>query len=207
MLHAGNNTINFSFRQAGGSGFSHHFMYDYIRLELTGYVPPAPASVTAYAGNNSVLLSWPAVAGATSYNILRSTNSGSGYVSITNGVVGPVCGSGPANATFVDNTAVNGTAYYYAVRSVNPVGASVNSPQSSGVTPSGGISTSAPATPTGLTVTSTNNAVTFTWNAVPGANFYTVYRGTVVNRLGYVPFYTILSNTTTSPTYTDASGT
>jgi autotransporter-associated beta strand protein len=42
---------------------------------------------------------------------------------------------------------------------------------------------------------------------VTGANFYTVYRGTVVNKLGYVPFYTILSDTTTAPTYTDASGT
>ena len=207
LLRAGNNTINFSFRQAGGSGFTHHFMYDYIRLELTGYVPPAPASVTAYAGNNSVLLSWPTVAGATSYNILRSTTPGSGYVAITNGVTGPVCGSGPANATYVDNTAVNGTIYYYAVQSVNPVNKSVNSPQSSGVAPSVGISTSAPAIPAGLTVTGTNNVVSFTWNAVPGANVYTVYRGTVVNKLGYVPFYTILSDTTTAPTYTDASGT
>jgi len=207
LLHSGNNTINFSFRQAGGSGFTHHFMYDYIRLELTGYVPPAPTGVTAYAGNNAVLLSWPAVAGATSYNILRTTTSGSGYVSITNGVVGPVCGSGPANATYLDGTAVNGTTYYYVVQSVNTVNASGNSPESSSVTPSSSLSTSVPSSPAGLTVTSTNNAVAFTWNAVPGANFYTVYRGTVVNRLGFVPFYTILSDTTTSPTYTDASGT
>src|ERR1017187_3832169 len=55
LLHTGANTINFSFRQAGGSGFTHHFIYDYIRLELTGFVPPAPANVTAYAGNNSAL--------------------------------------------------------------------------------------------------------------------------------------------------------
>ena len=207
LLRAGANTINFSFRQAGGSGFTHHFIYDYLRLELTGYVPPAPTSVTAYAGNNSVLLSWPAVAGATSYNILRSTTSGSSYASITNGVTGPVCGSGPANATFVDNTAVNGTTYYYVVQSVNPVNSSANSPQSTEVAPSAGIALAVPAAPTGLTVTSTNNAVTFTWNAVAGANFYTVYRGTVVNKLGYVPFNIILSDTTTSPTYTDASGT
>jgi rhamnogalacturonan endolyase len=207
LLHAGNNTINFSFRQAGGSGFTHHFMYDYIRLELTGYVPPAPASVTAYAGNNSVLLSWPAVAGATSYNLLRSTTSGSGYVSIMNGVTGPVCGSGPANATYVDGTAANGTTYYYVVQSVNPVHASGNSPPSTGVAPAAGLSTAVPAAPAGLTVTGTNNAVTFTWNAVPGANFYTVYRGTVVNALGYVPFSIILSDTTASPSYTDAAGT
>jgi rhamnogalacturonan endolyase len=207
LLHAGTNTINFSFRQAGGSGFTHHFMYDYVRLELTGYVPPAPSGVTTYAGNSSVLLSWPTVAGATSYNILRSTTSGSSYVSITNGVTGPVCGSGPANATFVDNTAANNTTYYYVVQSVNPVNTSGNSPEGAAMTPSAAVSSAVPATPTGLTVTSTNNAVTFTWNAVPGANFYTVYRGTVVNKLGYVIRYDILSNTTTGPAYTDASGT
>jgi rhamnogalacturonan endolyase len=207
LLQAGNNTINFSFRQAGGSDFSHHFMYDYIRLELTGYVPPAPTSMTAYAGNNSVLLSWPAVAGATSYNILRSTTSGGGYISITNGVNGPVCGSGPANATYLDYTAINGTNYYYVVKSVNPLNASSNSPQSSVVIPSAAISATAPSALASLTVTGTNNAVTFTWSPVPGANYYTVQRGTVVNRLGYVPFYIILSNTTTNTTYTDASGT
>ena len=207
LLHTGNNTINFSFRQAGGSGFTHHFIYDYIRLELTGYVPPAPTSVTAYAGNNCNLICWPVVAGATSYNILRSTTSGSGYVSITNGVVGPVCGSGPQNAAYVDVTAANGTTYYYVMQSVNPVNASGNSPQSSGATPSSGISISAPATPTGLVVTSSNNAVTLNWNASPGANFYTIQRGTVLNNLGYVAFYITLDNATTGATFTDASGT
>ena len=98
------------------------------RLELTGYVPPPPASVAAYAGNNCNLISWPVTPGATSYNILRSTTSGSGYVSITNGVVGPVCGSGWNNATYLDAGAVNGTAYYYVVQSANPDGASTNSP-------------------------------------------------------------------------------
>ena len=111
-------------------------MYDYLRLELTGYVPPPPASVAAYAGNNCNLVCWPVTPGATSYNILRSTTSGSGYVSITNGVTGPVCGSGANNATYLDTTAVNGTTYYYVVQSVNPAGNSTNSPQSSGATPS-----------------------------------------------------------------------
>lgn len=206
LLHSGNNTINFSFRQAGGSGFTHHFMYDYLRLELTGYVPPAPASVVAYAGNNAVLLSWPVTPGATSYNILRSTTSGGGYISITNGVVGPVCGSGPANATFVDNSAVNGTTYYYVVQSVNPVSASTNSPESSGVVPSSGIASTAPATPS-VVVTGTNNSVTLNWSVVPGADFYTIHRGTVVNKLGFVPLWITLNKTTTAASYTDASGT
>ena len=49
--------------------------------------------------------------------------------------------------------------------------------------------------------------MTIAWSASPGANFYTIQRGTVVNLLGFVPFYIILSNTTTNTTYTDASGT
>ena len=44
---------------------SDHAMYDYIRLELTGYVPPAPGSVIAYPGNNCNLVTWPVTPGAT----------------------------------------------------------------------------------------------------------------------------------------------
>ena len=204
LLHAGQNTISLNMRRGVWDDCS---LYDYVRLEINGYVPPPPSGVAAYAGNNAVLLSWPVTPGATSYNILRSTTSGSGYVSITNGVAGPVCGSGPQNATYVDSSAANGATYYYKVQSVNPTGASTNSPASGGVTPSASLSSAAPAAPTGLTVTSANNAVTLAWSASPGANYYTVQRGTVVNQLGHVPFYVILSNTTTNTTYTDASGT
>ena len=205
LLKAGQNTINLNMRKGGY--FANCAMYDYLRLEMTGYVPPAPASMTGYAGNNAVLLSWPTTPGATSYNILRSTTSGSGYSPLTNGVIGPVCGSGPANATFVDTTAVNGTTYYYVVQSVNPVNASSNSPESSGVTPSASISATVPAAPNGLAATG-NNVVALSWNAVPGANYYTIQRGTVVNlATGYVPFYVTLSNTNTGTTFTDASGT
>lgn len=203
LLKQGTNTININMRKGGS--FYNHAMYDYIRLELTGYVPPAPASVTAYAGNNSMLLSWPVTPGATSYNILRSTTSGSGYASIAGNVTGPVCGSGPENATSVDSTAVNGTTYYYVVQSVNPTGVSANSPQSAGVAPSSGISTVAPATPAGLTTTLGNGSVTLNWTAVGGANTYAVQRGTVVNAVGYVPNYVTLSNKITGTSYTDTT--
>jgi fibronectin type 3 domain-containing protein len=211
ILHQGQNTITLGIRQIGGSYFADHAMYDYLRLELTGYVPPPPASVTAYAGNNCNLICWPVTPGATSYNILRSTTSGSGYISITNGVTGPICGSGWNNATFLDTTAVNGTTYYYVVQSVNPVGASANSPQSSGVTPDAGISTSAPAAPAGLTVGSAGHqSVTLNWSASSGANFYTVYRSTLFdngggasNVLGTI----VLANNVTGATYTDTSPT
>ena len=207
LLQPGQNTLTINMRK-GGSFFP-HAMYDYLRLELTGYVPPAPAPAAAYAGNNSVLLSWPVTPGATSYNIQRSTTSGSGYVSITNGVVGPVCGSGWNNATYLDTGAVNGTTYYYVVQSVNPGGASTNSPPSAGTTPSGALSTGAPAAPTGLTVGSVGHqSVTLNWTASPGANFYTVYRSTLVDNLGgasNVLGTIVLNNTNTGTTCTDTA--
>jgi rhamnogalacturonan endolyase len=209
LLHSGLNTINVYIRQIGGAYFANHAMYDYIRLELTGYVPPAPGSVVAYAGNNCNLVCWPVTPGATSYNILRSTTSGSGYGSITNGVIGPICGSGWNNATYLDTTAANGTTYYYEVQSVNPTGSSASSSASSGATPSSGISTSAPAAPTGLSVTSVGHqSVTLNWTASAGANYYSVFRSTLVNTgggssnlLGTI----ILNNTNTGTSYTDIS--
>ena len=171
FLHVGQNTITINMRKGGY--FANHSMYDYIRLELPGYIPPAPPNVTAYPGNNCNLICWPVTPGATSYNILRSTTSGSGYVSITNGVTGPVCGSGLNNATCVDSTAVNGTTYYYVVQSVNPVGSSVNSPESpGGATPSESVSTNTPASPIGLAVGSAvHHGVTLNWGAVAGRKF------------------------------------
>jgi len=211
LLHVGNNTITLAIRQIGGSYFADHAMYDYLRLELTGYVPPPPASVTAYAGNNANLVCWPVTPGATSYNVLRSTTAGSGYVSLTNGVIGPVCGSGFNNATYLDATAANGITYYYVVRSVNPTGSSTNSPASSGVTPSAGNAASAPAAPTGLAVGSVgHHSVTLNWNAAAGANFYSVWRSTLVNTGGgssNTLSTIVLNNATTGTSYTDTSPT
>jgi len=215
LLHSGQNTVNIYMRQTGkvnGNGyFADHAMYDYLRLELSSYVPPAPAIVAAYAGNNCNLISWPVTPGATSYNILRSLSSGSGYASITNGVTGPVCGSGTNNATYLDATAVNDTTYYYEVQSVNTVSNSIASTPSAGATPSASLSVSAPATPIGLTVTSVGHqSVTLSWSASTGANYYSIWRSVFVktgggstNTLNTI----ILNNADTSTSYTDISPT
>ena len=211
QLHAGANTINLGIRQIGGSYFADHAMYDYIRLEMTGYIPPPPASATAYAGNNCNLVTWPVVPGATSYNVLRSTNAINGFASVTNGVPSPVCGSGAVNATWLDATAGNGTNYFYAVRAVNPTGSSTNSPTSFGATPSAGNSTSAPAAPTGLTISSVaHQSVTLNWSAAANANYYSIYRSTLANSGGgssNVLSTILLNNAVTNTSYTDASPT
>jgi hypothetical protein len=211
LLNSGLNTITIGNRQVGGSYVADHAMYDYIRLELTGYVPPPPASVAAYAGNSCNLVCWPVTAGATSYNLSRTTNSGGGYALIATNVTGPVCGSGFNNAAWLDTNAVNGTAYYYVVRSVNPTAASVNSPESPGATPSASLSTVPPPAPGGLSVTSSGHqSVTLNWMPSPGANCYTVWRSTLFNNLGGASntLNTIpLNNTNTAVTYTDTSPT
>jgi fibronectin type 3 domain-containing protein len=211
ILQQGQNTVSIGIRQVGGSYFADHAMYDYIRLELTGYIPPAPTSVDAFPGNNANLVCWPVTPGATSYNILRSTTSGSGYASVASGVVGPVCGSGPNNATYLDAAATNGTTYYYVVQSVNPTGVSADSPQSSGAMPGATISTSAPAAPDGLIVSSVgHHSVTLNWSGSSGASFYTIYRSTLVNNGGgasNVLSTIVLANNVTSTSYTDNSPT
>ena len=209
LLNQGQNTITITMRKGGY--FANHAMYDYVRLELTGYVPPAPASVSAYPGNNCNLICWPVTPGATSYTILRSTSSGGTYLPVTNDVVGPVCGSGWNNATWLDTTAVNGTTYYYVVQSANPEGTSTNSPQGAGVTPSASLSKSAPAPPGGLTVTSTGHqSVTLSWNASAGADFYTIYRSTLYDNGGGASNTLntiVLANNVSTDSYTDTSPT
>jgi rhamnogalacturonan endolyase len=207
-LRAGQNTLTITMRKGGY--LANHSMYDYLRLELPGYIPPVPSNVVAYAGNHCNLVCWPVQPGATSYNVLRSTTNGSGYVSITNGVMGPVCGSGWNNAVFFDTNAANSTNYYYVVRAVNTVGSSTNSPPAA-ATPDAGISASAPASPTSLTVGSVGHqSVTLNWSAVSNVNFYTVYRSTLYNNGGgasNVLNTIVLANNVTNAAYTDTSPT
>lgn len=211
QLHQGLNTVNIAIRQTGGSYFADHAMYDYVRLEMTGYVPPAPAAVVAYPGKNCNLVCWPVTPGATSYNVLRSTAFASNYVALANGITGPVCGSGTNNAVWLDSTAANGTTYYYEVQSVNPAGTSASSASSPAAAPSSGISTNAPAAPASLSVTSSGHQfVTLSWSSSAGANFYSVWRSILENTGGgssNTLNTIILNNTNTGTTFTDVSPT
>ncbi|HEV2692699.1 MAG TPA: polysaccharide lyase family protein [Verrucomicrobiae bacterium] len=209
LLHSNQNVITLTMRKGGY--FANHAMYDYIRLEMTGYIPPPPTNIVAYPGNNANLVCWPVTPGASSYNILRTTTSGSGYVSVTNGVIGPVCGSAWNNATWLDTNTVNGTTYYYVVRSINTVGSSTNSAESPGATPSSALSTTAPAAPTGLTITSAvHHSIALSWSASAGANFYTIYRSTLFNNGGgasNILGTIVLNNTNTTTSFTDTTPT
>jgi subtilisin-like proprotein convertase family protein len=90
-----------------------------------GCTPPAPPTgVTAAAASQSQInVSWTASAGATSYNVLRSTTSG-----------GPYSLAGTSATTSFSNTGLScNTAYHYVVQAVGAC-ASGNSAQASATT-------------------------------------------------------------------------
>ncbi len=122
--------------------------------------PPTPTGLAATAGNNHVALTWNASAGATSYNVKRSTSTNTETTIAS-----------PTTNSFDDTTAVNGTTYFYVVSAVG-TGESGNSNEVS-ATPA------VPAAgPTGLTLSVGDAKVYLVWNPVGGATSYNVKRGT-----------------------------
>jgi xyloglucan-specific exo-beta-1,4-glucanase len=144
--------------------------------------PAAPTGLTATPGSTQVALGWTASSGATSYNVKRSTVSGSGYAQVTN----------VATTSYTNTGLTNGTTYYFVVTALNAGGESANSAQAS-ATPN-----AVPAVPTGLTATAGNTQVALSWTASSGATAYDVKRSTVSGS-GYA---TITSPTGTSYTNT-----
>jgi hypothetical protein len=82
-------------------------------------VPPIPIGIATLCGNRQVTVSWTAMTGATSYDIYRSTASGT-----TGAWIGSASGT-----LFVDNNGLAGTTYYYTVKAVNGAGQSGASAQ------------------------------------------------------------------------------
>ncbi len=94
---------------------------DSSEATATPAVPAAgPGPVSIAVGDAKVLLSWPAVGGATSYNVKRGLTTGT-YTVTTNTLV----------PTFTDSTVTNGTTYYYVVTALSPA-ESANSTEVSG---------------------------------------------------------------------------
>ena len=208
LLHAGENTLTITMDSRKMVSF---LMVDYLRLELPGYVPPAPAECAAFAGNKRVLVRWPVVPGATSYNILRSTKPDSGFAPIASGIVAPVCGSGQSRTSFTDTTAANGTPYFYAIQSVNPGGHSVASTASASATPTSQLPANAPAAPAKLTVSKSGQSRSRAdlERRRPARTFTHVWRTTLHTDGvgGTYPLRTIFMDETAGTSFTDHSPT
>jgi len=84
--------------------------------------PAAPAALLASGSTKAITVRWLPSFGATSYDLLRSTTSGSGYTALASNLAAD-------KTSYVDTTPAAGTTYYYVVRAKNSAGTSGNSPQ------------------------------------------------------------------------------
>jgi aryl-phospho-beta-D-glucosidase BglC (GH1 family) len=101
--------------QAGESGLSN----EAFARPTTGSPPPAPAGVSASAGDRQATVRWSASTGASSYNLYRSTSPGGQGASPYR--------TGITASSFTDTGLTNGTTYFYRLSAVNALGESVRS--------------------------------------------------------------------------------
>jgi len=144
-------------------------------------IPYAPGGLNTAAGNGQVILFWSSQSGATSYNLYRGTVAGGeGATPIASGLTG---------LGYLDNTAVNGTTYYYKLAAVNASGTSAQSGEVNS-TPNSALTT-APV----LTATATGGHINLSWTTVSGATSYNLFRSTTPGGEGFSPQATGLTGT------------
>ena len=134
-----------------------------------GQKPAVPSGVTVTTVSTSSLrVTWNAAEGATFYNVYRANNP-----------TGPFLPIERLFATIFTDTALTAaTTYYYRVSAQNDHGESGISSPVSGTTGSCPM----PATPTNVTAEAMSPVrIRITWDSIPAANFYRIFRRTDTN--------------------------
>jgi fibronectin type 3 domain-containing protein len=144
-----------------------------------------PSGLAATVVSSSAIdLSWNATAGATGYDVKRSTSAGGPFDTIASAVTATAFSDSGLNAA---------TTYHYVVAATNAAGSSPDSASVNATT-----LPLPPTAPTDLVATPGIAQVSLTWSAVSGATGYTVKRATVSGGS-----YTVVASDLASPSYTD----
>jgi len=161
---------SFGLSTGGGIWFDDDWSYLYIIEEgddevnrvVLAAVPGVPTSLAITTASTSQLnLSWSSGGDTDSYQISRSTSSGSGYSQIATGVTA---------TSYSDTGLSTGIRYYYKIRAVNTEGNSAYTSEVSRFTASGQV--------TGLSATATSNTqINLSWLG-PIAAGYKIERST-----------------------------
>jgi len=157
-------------------------------------VPSAPTGVSAVAGNGQAVVSWTA----------PSSDGGAPVTGYTvtarpGGIV--VSTGGETTATVTGLT--NGTAYFFAVKAQNSVGASVKSGLSESVTPMAPVV--APSAPTGVSAVAGDGQAVVSWSAPPSDGGAPVTEYTVTAQPGGIAVSTTGDRTATVPGLTNGT--
>jgi hypothetical protein len=128
--------------------------------------PAAPSGLSAAPQNGAAQLTWDTVDGADTYNVYRSASSGVDPS-------GSPLDTGVDQSSYTDETAENGTEYFYVVTAVASEGG--ESAESDPSSEAGAVPFAAPS---GLEGTSRDSEVALSWDAAAGAETYSVYRST-----------------------------
>jgi len=183
-------TFNFTAGSAGNvlvsnSGTNGYVIADaFAFFALSSPQPPAiPNGVTTTPGTNQGALSWPTIAGATSYDVKRSTASNGAYALVASDLT---------TTTFIDTGLVNGLNYYYTVTAKNVVGKSGDS------TPVAVAPVGPPGAPGALTAAPADSQITLSWATSGGAASYNVKRSATAGGP-----YALIASGISAATFTD----
>ncbi len=150
-----------------------------------GALPAAP-TVTAAGGTAQATLTWPAVTGATSYNVYRGTTAG--------GEAATPLATGVTSTSFTNTGLAAGTTYYYKVSAVNAGGEGLKSSEVSATTQA------VPMAPTSPAIVVGNSQLVVSWTASSAATSYNVYRGTTAGGEATTPLATGITGTSFTDT-------
>lgn len=171
-------TYNYSVQALGAAGAG---QFSDVASATPVGVPLTPTGVAVAGVGNSAVLTWTAATGAATYNILRSTTSGTETLLI----------SGVTGTTYTDSPLTLLTRYYYKVQAVNDIGTNALDSAEVSVIP-----LSAPGS---LVATAQTNQVALSWaDTTSGlASGYNVQRS-LASGSGYQTFATLNGSGSTS---------